>query len=253
MCDRGSILRLVVRNGEVPVQTITVVNHKPILINSDGTWRLLTAQGSALEKMRAAAQLPEVLELFRGLFETIGLEIVDTGETVTCHHRGDRIEFEPGLTTADYDGILKIYDYQLDSVLENAKTGYNDTMARFKLVREFLTALPESGKTLLNNSFVTNPAFRKLIHSKDLMHLHLVSPDHAQEPDATYTLFFVNGCWNVARGLSGAPDRVFRLLPEDALELLRRGISAKHAGVIDMAKLAKWYVDWRERVEVKAA
>jgi hypothetical protein len=230
----------------------TIVRGRPVELLENGTWAYLSAKGSALERLQKAQLSRETVDLFRGLFKKAGLDVVDTGEKITCTFAGDGLKFELGSDDAELQFHVKLYSYQVDWLVENAKTGFEGPLSRFRLVREILKALPTQSRGLLDNSFVTNATFRKLIHSKDLMHLYLVSPDQNEEEDSTFTFFFVNGRWNLAAGLAGRPDRVFRMTSDDAFDLLRYGFGATQAGPLDLAKLAAWYVGWRQKVEVAA-
>jgi hypothetical protein len=212
---------------------------------------LLKIAGGAVERLNKASQSREFGQLIDGLFSQIGLEVLDTREKLTCRHQGDHVDVREGVDPDQVDFHLKLYSYQIDRLIENARTGYQDPLARFRLTREFLDALPHYVSRLLNNSVVTNSAFRNLIHAKDLIHVHLVSPDSSQEPDVTYTLFFVNGAWHVTKGLVGNAERVFKLSADDGLDLMRHGHQATKCGLAQIPKFAQWYVDWRKKVEVK--
>jgi len=228
--------------------------HQPIGLNDDGSWQYLKPTGSSLQKLKHMDQPDNVVEFFRDLFERLGVEIVDSDEKFTCIHRGDRVDFEAGINQENVDFCISLYSYQIDRFIADVNAGYSEPISRFRLVREFFRIPNRSGKSLINNPILTNPAFRKLIHSKNLLHVYLLSPDKNEEADTTYTLFFVNGSWNLAHGLVGEPERIFHLSAEDTLELNRHIFKAtRDMKVSALPELAKWYIGWRERVEVKAA
>lgn len=228
--------------------------NQPIVLNEDGTWQYLKPSGSCLEKMRKLEQPESVVKFFSELFDRLGIKIIDSTEKLICIHHGDRIEFEDGIDEESVDFCVSLYSFQIDRFIADVNAGYSDPLAHFRLVREFFRMPSHDEKSLLHNSLLDNSTFRKLIHSKNLLHVHLISPDKSAEDDATFTLFFVNGSWNLTHGLVGEPERIFRLSADDALELNRRIFSASQEKKITaLPELAKWYINWRERVEVKAA
>lgn len=228
--------------------------NQPIALNNDGTWQYLKASGSCLEKMQQMEQPESVVKFFSDLFDRLGIYIVDSTEKFTCIDCGDRIEFEDGIDEDKVDFCVSLYSFQIDRFIADVGAGYSDPLAHFRLVKEFFRMPSHDKKSLLNSPLLNNSAFRKLIHSKNLLHVHLISPDKNAEDDATFTLFFVKGNWNLTQGLVGEPERVFRLSADDALELNRRMFSAsRDKKITALPELAKWYINWRERVEVKAA
>jgi hypothetical protein len=232
----------------------TTSTNQPVALNEDGSWQYLEPSGSALHKLQELEQSAEVVTFFKGLFNRVGIEVVDSNERVTCIHRVNEISFEEGIDEEAVDFCVRVYAYQIDRFIANVKTGYRDPLAHFRLMREFFGMSAQGGRSLLNNPIVTNAVFRKLINAKNLLHVHLLSPDKNAESDATYTLFFVNGSWNLAQGLVGEPDRIFRLSTDDALDLHRHVfVGTRDTKLTDVPKLAKWYTDWRSRVEAEAA
>ena len=228
--------------------------NQPVALNEDGTWQLLKPSASAMQKLQAAEQQPEILDFFKKLFERIGVEIVDSDERFTCVHHGDKIEFEDGIDEGLVDFCVRVYAYQIDRFLAALREGYTEPLARFRLVREIFRSSYQAGNSFFNNPVSTNPAFRKIINAKNLLHVHLLSPNKDEEQDATFTFFFVNGGWNLAQGLVGEPERTFRLSADEAIALHSHVLSATRGStLIEFPKLAKWYIDWRARVEDKAA
>ena len=232
------------------MRVVTRFKDQMVELFEDGSWRPVLAGGSALERLRAAVVPSQVKTMLTGLFDRVRIEVIETGEKVTAYQRGGEFMFEPDDGSAAVDFDLRVHSYQIDNLIENAAQGYADALARFRLVREFFQALPSRVQSILSHGITTNAAFRKLINSKDMLHLYLVSPDPSAEADAAFTVFFVNGSWNVAQGLAGKPDRVFRMTVDQALELLRHGLAASKASMLDLPKLAHWYIQWRRGVEV---
>jgi hypothetical protein len=98
---------------------------------------------------------------------------------------------------------------------------------------------------------MSNAALRKIRSGKTLLHVHLVSPDQTEEPDARMTWIYADPEWIVVPGLHGTAQRTFRLTVDDAMELQRQLFKGLSGGKLtDWIKLAHWYVGWRSRVEV---
>ena len=81
---------------------------------------------SSLEQWRAAMQPPQVVAFFEGLFERAGVRITDSGESFTCIHRGDRIEFEEGLDEDRVDFTVEITSEQAQRMVRKLESlGYS--------------------------------------------------------------------------------------------------------------------------------
>ena len=192
------------------------------------------------------------MEAVRGLFGALGIRVTDTGEAFTCIHRGDRIEFVPGLDEAGVDFIVPVYQFQLARLADHLGRGSIDQLEQFRIVRA-LFATAAGRRHLLSNPLLSNATLRRIIRGKNLLQVTLVSPDPRQEPDATYTIVFVNQEQLVIPGLHGTPQRILRVGVREAIELQRQiyaGMKANDLGT--WVTIARWYVDWRKRVEVAA-
>ncbi len=91
-----------------------------VSLRDDGTWEYSDSSSSALEKWSSLELSPEILQLFEGLFDTIGVRILDTGETLTCTHRGDQIDFAAGLDEDKVDFTVEIYSFQVDRLAQSS-------------------------------------------------------------------------------------------------------------------------------------
>ena len=233
------------------MRTVITPDRKAVVLAGDGTWTYASSPGSVLERWKSLTVPPQVVELFRGAFERLGFRIVDTGEAFTCLHRGDRVEFAAGLDPAAVDLTVEIYAYQADRLGAQLAGGDVDELERFRIVREMLAGASAKFGAV-DNPLSSRPSLRRLIRAKNLIHVYLTSPDPAQEPDSTFTIIHVNRRSLLVPGLHGTPERVFRLRVADALELQRvlaQGL--KGGGVTKWLKIAKWYVAWRKKVQVR--
>jgi hypothetical protein len=201
---------------------------------------------TSLEKWRAVLQTPEVVGFFRGTFERAGVRITDTNEAFTCLHLGDRIEFEPALVESRVDFTVPIESYQVERLAHEAKAGELSEIEQFRVLRALFS--PATAATL-KNPVLSHGLLRRLAAVEDLLHVHLHSPDPAQEPDATHTLVHAAGQWLVFMGLHGRPRRTFHLSMKDAIHYQRRVFHAmKKDDPATWLRFAFWYLTWRKRV-----
>ncbi len=227
-------------------------DRKVIALNEDGTWENATPSGSALEKWKSLALSPNVIGLFKGLFEKLGVRIIDTTEELTCIHCGDRVEFVAGVDKDAVDFTAEIYAFQADRLAEHAASGDIDDLERFRIARALFIRSFTGRRNILSNPLMSNFILQRLVRGKNLIHVHLVSPDPQQDEDATFTLIYINKRWLVVPGLHGEPKRIFRVSVENAVGLQKQLFAGIKAGNWrEWLKIAKWYVDWREKVEVR--
>ena len=204
---------------------------------------------TSLEKWRAVVQDPRVVDFFRGTFERAGVQIADTREAFTCVHRGDRVEFEDTLDEATVDYTVEIESHQVDRLAEEAGKGELRPIAQYRVLRALFT--PATAATL-KNPVLSNGLLRRLSRVEDLIHVHLRTPDPAEEPDTAHTLIHSGGQWLVLPGIHGEPRRVFRLSMEDAIVYQRRVFRAmKEDTWRGWLRFGLWYVSWRRTTSTR--
>jgi hypothetical protein len=200
---------------------------------------------TSLEKWQSITQDPRVVEFFKGLFENIGIRVTDTKEEFTCHHRGDHIEFTPGVIPAEVDYTVELQSFQVDRLAGQARTGSLDEAEQYRIVSTLFT--PATAATL-KHPVLANPLIRRLMGAEDLIHVELKSPG-PQEPDAQHTLIYANRQWLVFPGLHGRPRRIYRLSLAEALEYHRKVFaSLKVKKWSSLVAYASWYRRWRKQV-----
>jgi len=245
---------LPLNNQEVVMLVAITMTNQPVQLHDDGTWEYLVSKESALAKLQAMEQPKESLAFFRGLFDRLGVRIIDSGEEFTCIVHPDKIEFVEGLDPDEVDYCVELFAYQIDIVVKNTAEGYSDPFSKFRVIRVLLNGSPRVQGAAITRLLTSNSLFRKLIDAKDVCHVYLTSPEPEQGSDATYTFLFVKGEWLIARGLLGDPERVLRVSTDDALELQRHLFSGSAKGSLgELRKTATWYKEWRHRVEVPVA
>jgi hypothetical protein len=222
---------------------------KAFRLHDDGRWTPAPAVGSALDMLRANPLPSAIVASVRGLFGSLGMRVVETGEEVTCTHRGDAIQFRPGID-ATVDFVVPMHLYQIEGLVGFFADGVLDDMEMFYITRA-LFATGAGPRHLLGNPLVSNPILRRVIRGKRLLHVTLISPDPAADHDALFTMAHVAEQWLVVQGHHGAPERVLRVPVTEAIELQRLLYAGMRAGGFGTwMKTARAYVAWRDRVEV---
>ena len=235
------------------MQRVITPDQKVVVLNEDGTWKYSSPVGSMLEKLKSLALSANIVEMFKGLFERLGVQVIDTGEAFTCIHHGNRIEFASGVKETEVDFIVKVYAFQLERLAEQVSKGHIDEVEQFRIARELFSSVSVGKANILNNPLMSNSVLRRVIRGKNLVHVHLLSPDLKQEENATFTLIYINERWLAIRGLHGEPKRVFRVSVTDATDLQKHLLAGMKARKMsEWGKIAKWYIEWRKKVEAPA-
>ncbi|HEY9788518.1 MAG TPA: hypothetical protein V6D17_24220 [Candidatus Obscuribacterales bacterium] len=202
----------------------------------------------AIEKWQAITQAPPIVEFLSGLFDSVGVRVVDTGEEFTCTHTGDRITFAPGIDPG-VDYAVEIQSLQIDRLSSNAKSGAFDEAEKYRIISTLFTP---ATKASLKNPIFSNRIVRRLAGAEDLIHVYLQSPVK-EEQDVTHTLIFARGQWLVFPGLHGKPGRVYRLTMEQARAYQRQALAAMTAKRwLDLLNFTSWYKEWRKGVSARA-
>lgn len=207
---------------------------------------------SALERWQAVAQTPDLLGFFSGLFDRIGVRVVDTGEEFVCTQTVDRIELTPGMAD-DVDFVVEITTEQVDRLGGEAATGRLSDLEKYRVLRTMLGTPLEYTASLMNNRVLSNPTVRRLLRVVDTAHIHFRSPS-TDEPDEEYTLEFRDGAWKIEQGLHGTAERTIELDVDSTLEFHRQTLAfKKDPGAIHSLRYVAWYVPWRRRVSSRVS
>ena len=92
------------------------------------------AGSSSLETFRALVLNPTILGFFGGLFEVVGIRVVDTGEEFTCRLRGDAAEFAEGIDESGVDFVVEIQAFQVERLASHIRTGELDEVEQFRVL-----------------------------------------------------------------------------------------------------------------------
>ncbi len=233
--------------------TVMTADRKVVELRDDGTWKYVAPSASVLERLKTLSIPATIVESVKGMFSEIGVRVIDTDEAFTCIHRGDRIEFVSDVNEATVDFTVRVYQFQLQRLAEYVRRGRLDEVEQFRIACVFFTN-SAGGRHIMNNPLMSNQVLRRIVRGKNLMHVTLVSPLPAEEPDAAFTVIFINGEQLVVPGFHGKPLRVLRVPFAEAIALQKNLYAGLKAGKAPSKwiKIAKWYVEWRKRVEVPA-
>jgi hypothetical protein len=205
---------------------------------------------ASLDKMQAAIQHPQVIEFFRGLFDSAGVRVIDTGETFTADHTGTNVVFTEGLNEDRVDFTVEITSAQIDLLLQYAGDGDLDDYERFRIMAVLAAPATEGAlrRPAIKSKFLRSILF-KIGRAESLMHVTLASPDGSS--DIGHTIAYVDGAWIVTPGLHGDVPHVYRLTVDDAVEYQRKMLAARKANSITTwLAFARWYGKLRKRVVV---
>ncbi len=206
----------------------------------------------SLETFRALVLNPQILRFFDGLFEIVGVRVVDTGEEFTCRLRGDGVAFVEGIEKAEVDFVVDIQAFQVERLASHVRTGELSEVEQFRILVSVFGPVANSGfNDPAAGVFMTGRFFSWFIKRRNITHMHLSSPDPGEEPNVEYSLLFVNRQWLLVPGLRGTPERVFKIDIERGLALHRELLAVMKAdNWRRWLAFASWYKRWRDEVEV---
>src|SRR5207249_592600 len=124
---------------------------------------------ASLEKWQSVTQDPRVVTFFAGLFEHLGVRVTDTGEAFTCHHRGDRIDFDATLDAARVDYTVEIQSFQVDRLAEAASQGELEALEQYRIIGALFT--PATAAALKKAPVLSSGILRRLAGSNELIHV----------------------------------------------------------------------------------
>jgi hypothetical protein len=206
-----------------------------------------STMNSSLDKWRNLTQPPEVIEFFKGLFERVGIRVIDTAEEFSARHLGDRIEFEPTLDPGQVDYVVEIESSQIDRLAEHVQTGKLDETEQYRIVSALFTPATAA---MLKSPVLSHPLLRWLAGVEDVIHVHLREAP-AGEKEFQHTLIYANRQWLVLPGLQGQPRRVYKLNLQEALAYHRRAFEAMKINTWSAwMGFARWYREWRKGVSL---
>jgi hypothetical protein len=199
---------------------------------------------TSMEKWKPLLQQPGLAEYFKGIFDYLGIKIIETGEQFTVHHLGTSFELIPGIDPSKVDFTVEIKKENVDNLVKEGADSKIDESESFKIAKVIFTPITQDE---LNNPFLTKKKYLRIAHADELMHVVLLDPEKKQ--DYTQTLIFVKDQWIVVEGLHGKTNTTFRLTPVQAVDFQRHLFEAKKMNTKKgWMKFMKWYKGWKPTV-----
>ena len=201
---------------------------------------------SSLQKWEKILQTPELLNYFNGVFDHLGIEIKETGESFTIHHQGDSFTFEKGIVKEKVDFIVPLELQNIYNMIKHTKDGEISDNESWRILNVLFT--PMTRVTLETPVLAVNWR-RKLAGVEDLTHVYLLNP--SGEEASVHTLVYVKGQWLVLKGVHGDARRIYKMTPEQSIEYQRKIFSAmKKNSLWNWWKFSRWYKNWRKTCSV---
>ena len=199
--------------------------------------------GRAVDLWRAILQTEQMVNLFTGLFDVIGITIEETGEELTARIGEDRIYIDPGLPDK-YDFLVPLKLENVHDMISYTADGKLDEFEVWRIIAVLFTPLT---RETLGNPVMSNGILRKLARIEDLMHVQLLGPE--AEHIANHTLIFGGGQWLVIEGLHGQAKRTFVMTGDDCIAYQKQVFKAIKANAfLSWVKFVRWYTKWRPSV-----
>lgn len=206
------------------------------------------SQNRSVKEMWAPLLNKEGLaEYFSGLYESLGIEIEETGEKITVLHLGNHFELKDGIDpdSVDYNITLKLEN--IKNMAQHGEDNKIDSYESYRIMSVLFTPLTRSS---LENPMMNKPFQQKMAKIENHVHVYLESPTN--DEFVSHTLIFLNKKWIVAEGIHGEAKREFRLNPDQAIVYQREAYHAqKEDSRKSWKKFKKFYLEWRKTVSKK--
>ena len=215
---------------------------------------------SSLQKLTLVEQSPSAREFFFLVFERLGIRVTDTGEKLSCYHRGSHIDIEEQLDESNVDYVIELTTKQVDALVELVSVGDIDEVTRYTILKTLFAPAIEASvnpfpclkRVSSSTPLISNSLFRRLMRMENLIHVYIKSPIPG-EPEVGNTLVFENKEWQVSPGVHGVPGRIFYLTIDDVLAFHSQAYMALKANTnIGWLKFGKWYLRWRSLVSQRS-
>ncbi|MBK6732081.1 MAG: hypothetical protein IPG60_14375 [Bacteroidetes bacterium] len=208
---------------------------------------LVYSQNEIYRSWDKLLNMPGMTEYFSGIFNSLGIIVIETGEQFTVLNKSDHFEIVKGIDSGKVDYNVQLSLYNISTMEENGKDGIIDSIESFNIMSVLFTPLTQSA---MANAQFSNAAKQKLAGIENHIHVYLNSPDKTNF--TAHTLFFINGNWIVVPGLYGNAKRTFNLTPAQAIEYQRQVFAAQQINTkSEWKSFGKWYMKWRDGVSVK--
>ena len=206
------------------------------------------SDSSSLAAWENILQTPELVKYFRGVFNSLGITIEETGESFTVHYTDDRFIFESGIKEDEVDFIVPLAVENIENMVAHAEDGIISADESWRILDVLFTPLT---KAALENPALSANWLWKLAGVEDLTHVYLLNPSGGDA--SKHTLIYTKSQWLVLKGLYGTPIRTYQMTPEQSLEYQREVFSAMQKNSLwDWWKFTTFYKKWRKSCSVTA-
>jgi hypothetical protein len=199
------------------------------------------------QRLQELAQKRAAVDWFKGLFNQVHLEVIDTGEKFTLLHHGNSVEVHPGFQAKKPNFVIPLESGNINRLSAAFSDNAIDTQEQYRIVKFMLKPCLRAAleMPILNNKTLLNIV-------KVDKHWQEALLDPQGNEDEQVTVIYVNKQWLVIPGYHGKPQRRLLLTPEQLIDFQRRVLAADASGkVSEWVKVARWYVKWREQITVK--
>jgi hypothetical protein len=200
----------------------------------------------AMQAWESMMDKTAIARYFSGIFNQLAVEVLDTGEKFTVHHKEDHFELTEGLSeVADFH--VEIMSENIENMKAHGADGTINANESFRIMSVLFTPLT---KASLKNPILSQPFLRKLSGIEDHIVVYLEHP--TTDEFVSHTLLYFNNQWLVVPGVHGTPKRTFRLNPSQTIEYQRKFFTAmKKDSLSGWQTFKKWYFEWRKEVSTQ--
>ena len=148
----------------------------------------------------------ELATYFNGMWESLGINIEETGEKVTILHLGDHFDMKEGVkeNEVDYNIFLKLDN--VNNMVDHGKDGVIDKEESFEIMKVLFTPFVRAS---LKHPMMNKKFQMKMAGIENLVHVYLRGP--SKNDLATHTMIFINEEWMVIEGIHGNAKRIFEI------------------------------------------
>jgi hypothetical protein len=201
---------------------------------------------SSLESWENILQTPELVEYFKGIFNSLGVIVEETNEKFTINHTGNSFEFEMGINEEKVDFVVPAKLQNIQNMIAHSQDGKISLEESWRIMDVLFTPLT---RVTLQTPVLSINWRRKLAGVEDLTHVYLINPTGGEA--SKHTLIYVKGQWLVLKGTHGKPRRTYRMNPEQAIEYQREIFAAMQKDTFwAWWKFASYYKKWRKACSV---
>jgi hypothetical protein len=195
---------------------------------------------TAFELWEKMTQVPALNKNFTGLFYKLGLDVIDTNETLTLHDNAGQLSVSQGLDK-DIDYSVRLNSSRLQQVAPLYQQKEVKLSTVYKTVALLFAPLAEAN---LSHPLMSNWFLRWMSTLENVVHLYIQDP--LLDKIYVTSMVFKDEKWHVFEFLQGKSKRTYRLTIQQAVDYQRHLYQAiRDDSWSGWASFATWYLDWR--------